>query len=337
MQMLNQLTTVDHIFEHKSEQEVNPVVSSPNRPITESLQLTDKATSQTTTVPENASAEEVTLSPKLQINQKIIELFARQANGLSIEPKQFGLKSLYAEKSTETEFKQAELNQAKPAGPAPTELSFTILTATQTVYEHERLDFQRHVQVIQNDGTQSELSLAFSYQRELQLKQEISFSVAQLKDPLILNLGQQSSLFSQDTQEFDLDGDGQKELIPVLSDNLWFLAYDRNNNGIIDNGLELFGAKTGDGFAELNAYDSNANGLLDYEDKDYKSFVLHHSQAEQQTLAQAGIKAISLDASHSPFSFKDNQGNTLAQMRKTSVYLNDKQQLGAIHQVDFVV
>lgn len=41
------------------------------------------------------------------------------------------------------------------------------------------------------------------------------------------------------------------------------LSLDQNGNGEIDNGTELFGTKSGDGFADLARYDLDYNGWID--------------------------------------------------------------------------
>jgi len=70
--------------------------------------------------------------------------------------------------------------------------------------------------------------------------------------PLILDLNRNGSsstpLFGSKTY-FDMDGDGFKEKTAWVQEGDGLLALDRNNNGTIDNGSELFGNFTplGDG------------------------------------------------------------------------------------------
>ena len=72
---------------------------------------------------------------------------------------------------------------------------------------------------------------------------------------------------------FDLDGDGKKDLISWTDYQTEFddafLVYDKNGNGQIDDGRELFGDQNGasDGFSELAKYDDNKDGKITTEDK----------------------------------------------------------------------
>jgi hypothetical protein len=77
---------------------------------------------------------------------------------------------------------------------------------------------------------------------------------------------------------FDLDCDGVPEQLPwPRTDNEGWLVLDRNGNGRIDDGTELFGNRTplpdgtpaSDGFAALRALDDNGDGRIDASDRGF--------------------------------------------------------------------
>jgi hypothetical protein len=115
---------------------------------------------------------------------------------------------------------------------------------------------------------------------------------------------------------FDIDADGDADLISWTDRSEGILALDRNGNGTIDDGGELFGNATllADGrqapngyvaLAELDAWAFGGNGdaFIDAADEAFASLRLwtdlNHdgvSQPEELlTLAEAGILRISLD------------------------------------------
>ncbi len=75
---------------------------------------------------------------------------------------------------------------------------------------------------------------------------------------------------------FDINGDGHQEQLSFINGGDAFLAYDRNGNGLIDSGKELFGDNNGyqHGFAELASYDDNHDGKIDSSDKIYEQLTL---------------------------------------------------------------
>jgi hypothetical protein len=125
---------------------------------------------------------------------------------------------------------------------------------------------------------------------------------------------------------FDIDGDGQLDQVPWTepgSDDAW-LAMDRNGNGIIDNGSELFGNYTPafagqpeplarNGFEALDFLQgleygrSIDDGVLDARDEVFRRLLVwrdaNHdgiSQPEElQTARRAGLVAIALEANES--------------------------------------
>ncbi|MEK1906129.1 MAG: hypothetical protein AAAB13_10140 [Pseudomonas sp.] len=140
-------------------------------------------------------------------------------------------------------------------------------------------------------------------QRELELNVTVKPQPEQV-DPLVLDLA--SNGFStrglKDSVQFDLDADGRSDRISAPSGDDALLALDRNGNGRIDNGRELFGDQHGaaNGFAELAKYDDNSDGRIDAQDAVFERLRLlrfdANGQQQLQSLSDAGVSAIELQA-----------------------------------------
>ncbi|MEZ0172021.1 calcium-binding protein [Microvirga sp. TS319] len=94
------------------------------------------------------------------------------------------------------------------------------------------------------------------------------------------------------------------------------LVIDDNANGRVDGAVELFGSATQDGFAVLETLDGNRDGVIDAQDAAFAKLRVWRDlnrngaldEGELQTLAQAGIAAISLARTDLPGT---NQGHTV--------------------------
>lgn len=131
----------------------------------------------------------------------------------------------------------------------------------------------------------------------------------QAADPLIIDLDGDGIEISEVDQGalFDITGSGQKHLVSSVGPDDGLLALDRNSNGIIDSGLELFGDQHGaaDGFAELANYDSDANGVINSSDSVYNKLRIYRDinqdgisqQNELSSLEEMKIASIDLSFS----------------------------------------
>ena len=126
----------------------------------------------------------------------------------------------------------------------------------------------------------------------------------QKTDPLVLDLAGNgfSTRGLNDSVRFDLNADGRVDSISAPSGDDALLALDRNGNGRIDDGKELFGDQHGasNGFAELSKFDDNGDGRIDQQDSvfEHLSLLRFDAQGRQQlqSLSEAGVSVIHLQA-----------------------------------------
>lgn len=139
-------------------------------------------------------------------------------------------------------------------------------------------------------------------QRSLELN--VSSEPPKQSDPLVLDLAS-NGLRTRgllDAVSFDLDADGRRDRISAPAGDDALLALDRNGNGRIDDGRELFGDQNGaaNGFAELARYDDNRDGQIDQLDAVFSRLSLlrfsQDGQQQQISLQQAGVSSISLNS-----------------------------------------
>ena len=161
-------------------------------------------------------------------------------------------------------------------------------------------------------------------------------------DPLMINLDTNIGSVSDQKFFFDLDSDGDEEQISFAGKGSGFLALDKNGDGKINDGSELFGTSSGDGFKDLAAYDEDGNGWIDENDSVFSKLKVWTKDENGNDylidLKKADVGAIYLSNADTQFSLKDDENNLNAEIKKTGIYLRESTgAVGTLNHVDLVV
>ena len=239
----------------------------------------------------------------------------------------------------------APVRDHTPAAP-PVDLGYGVEYQRRESYtEIEQTDFSASGTVQTADGQTIAFSLSLSMTRVYHEESSLSLRLGNARptqDPLVINFGGKAAQLLNQRFSFDLNADGKAgEQINFLGSGSGFLAFDRDGNGRIDDGSELFGARTGDGFTELAGLDSDGNGWIDENDAAYTRLSLWNKDASGVdtllSLKQADVGAISLTRAATPFSLKDENNDLLGQIRSSGVYLKESGGIGSVQQLDLTV
>lgn len=211
-------------------------------------------------------------------------------------------------------------------------------------YEYEKSTFSAQGVVKTADGKEIDFSVELSMSREFLEQRNISIrhsSDVQVKDPLVINYSGQAARLSEQKFSFDLDSDGRREQISFVQPGSGFLVADFNRDGVANNGGELFGPKTGDGFRELAMHDDDGNGWIDEADSIYDSLRIwsksDDGQDQLMALGHVGVGAIYLGNIETPFDHKGANNQLLGEVVSSSVYLSDEGDVGTVQQINLVV
>jgi hypothetical protein len=209
--------------------------------------------------------------------------------------------------------------------------------------ESESTRFQADGVVRTADGKEMRFSVDLQMSRSYHVESDVSLRLgnAKKKDPLAINFGGSAAQLSDQKFRIDLNADGKPEEARFLASGSGFLVFDRNGDGKINDGREMFGALSGNGFAELAALDRNGNGWIDAADAGFAGLRVWTKAADGSdhlaTLAASGVGALGLASVATPFDIKDSSNASLGAIRSSGVYLKESGGAGTIQQIDLTV
>lgn len=236
-------------------------------------------------------------------------------------------------------------NEAQPNMPLETpRAGWGLIYDSQKIhYESEKMSFNSAGTVKTADGKEIKVDLQLSMSREFYESQSLHIRAgdALRKDPLVINFDSPAARLTDSKFNFDIDCDGLPDQISRLGMGSGFLSLDLNGDGRINDGSELFGPESGDGFADLSRYDGDGNGWIDENDAVFDKLRIWTKDENGNdvlfALGQKGIGAICLSNAATQFSLKGAANTENGVIQKTGIFLKESGSAGTIQHVDLVV
>ena len=210
---------------------------------------------------------------------------------------------------------------------------------TASHIEEESTTFSGQGTALTEDGRVIDFGVSFSMSSRFMeyASMDIASAVGFI-DPLVVNVGSDITSINDQHFYFDLDCDGTKDNIASLGAGSGFLAYDKNGDGIIGDGSELFGTRSGNGFKDLAVYDKDNNGWIDENDEIYEklSIWLRNEDGTDSLLSlkEADVGAIYLGSASTEFTHRGMDFGISAMTRSSGLFLKESGGVGTVQQID---
>lgn len=214
-----------------------------------------------------------------------------------------------------------------------------IMQVAEYRFESESNQLSFSGSISREDGSEQHFSFAVSFAQQHESLTIETLKREELKDPLVISFTSKPVTLSNKRFDFDIDADNKNDKIALLEAGHGFLALDKNQDGKINDGNELFGALSGNGFADLASYDDDGNGFIDEGDSIFSNlsiWIKNEGEDRLVSLKDTNIGAIALENVDSPYTVRSND-EKMAMIRKSGFYLNEDGSAGLIQQLDFVV
>jgi len=224
----------------------------------------------------------------------------------------------------------------------PITTTMKVLTYSQDIINIEAEDtaFSTVGTVRTLDGREISFNVNVGMSRQFQqyYKEDFQLETFRMCDPLVINLDTDAAELSDQNFYFDIDADGELDEIASLGAGSGYLALDKNGDGVIGDGSELFGTVSGNGFADLAKYDQDGNGWIDENDAVWDKLQIwcrdENGKDVLYKLADKGVGAICLQNVSTDFTLRGSEGRTKGAIRNSGVFLYENGTVGTVQHVD---
>lgn len=209
-------------------------------------------------------------------------------------------------------------------------------------WESQSVEYSSTGTAVTADGRKLNFNYSFALSDSFVEKYEtVTTAIRNCVDPLVINLDDCPTSIADQTFFFDLDGDGEEDEIHNLGKGSGFLALDKDDDGFIKNGLELFGARTGDGFSELEDFDEDGNGWIDENDPVFTKLrimtINEKGEQELYGLKESDVGAIFLGRLDTQFIHRTENYDATGVTRKSGMFLHESDgHASGVQHVDFM-
>ncbi|MBV1788524.1 hypothetical protein KQ940_10705 [Marinobacterium sp. D7] len=281
---------------------------------------------------EQASEDIDTTEPRLRLLAAIVSMLSNR------EVELFDAKALTADTEA-VEVEQPGNATPPPSAPGQTGMRYE-WSREESISESTR--FSAVGKLTTADGKSIDIALQLQMEYSYTERESLVMTAGvQMKDPLVINFNGSAAELSAEQLSFDIDADGELDRINVLSSNSGLLMLDKNGDGKASDGRELFGALSGNGFADLATYDEDGNGFIDEGDSVYgqlKIWIQGAEGADQYaSLKEKDVGAIYLGSVSTPFSLYTEGNDLRGQIRSSGLYVGENGSVGTVQQIDLVV
>lgn len=319
--------------------------TSPSRPQVDPVALSSAGKATQKADPAGDAQDAVNNDPRIQLLIRMLEaLTGKRIKILSMKD--------FQPVQTPPPEQVQDPNQVTKGQPAQATAGFGLeYERHETHYEAEQTEFSAQGVVQTADGKEItfnlQLNMSSEHIEQTDLSVRLGDAARQTKDPLVINFSGNAAQLTSTKFSFDLNADGNAEQISFVAPGSGFLALDKNQDGMINNGSELFGPASGNGFSDLAAYDQDGNRWIDESDAVFNQLKVWSKDAQGNdqlsSLKEAGVGAIYLGNVATEFSLlssgavagsKDANNSLDGKIRASGVYLSEDGAAGSVQQVD---